>query len=176
MGEGLKVTIPPGLTATELILADSRYPTEVRAQIEADQAGIAEDIEDKANEEAQRLAEANSTGWTYPFSHRPDQRSDSQASHADRPRVLLSGEALLAQVQLAELIADRAEAEAEAVAQWIRVSVGVNDSIKGLQAELVITARQMKLTAALYGRNSAEFAALRITQDQLRNQLIPGPA
>lgn len=82
------------------------------------------------------------------------------------------GDAMEAQVQLAELIAQRSEAAADVVAASIRSQAGVNNSIRGLQAELAITARQMRLTAQLYGRNSAEFINLKVTQEQLRNSLV----
>ena len=82
------------------------------------------------------------------------------------------GEALAAQVELSEAIADRIEAEAEAAAGWIRLQAGVGDSIRSLQAELTIVTKQLDITAQLYGRQSAQYLQLKLSQDQLRQRLV----
>lgn len=82
------------------------------------------------------------------------------------------GEAAQAQVELNEAIAQRIEAEAEAAAAYIRLQAGVGNSIRQTQAELTIVAKQLDITARLYGEQSAQYLQLKLSQENLKNELI----
>lgn len=162
------INIPVGPFGTVPIPDPSSWIEAIQAVEENNKA-----IEERLNQEAQIVAEAR-TRLAGPINNRVQQIT----AQINGLRVKISqgffspGEALQAQVQLQELIAQRIEAEAEAAAAWIRLQAGVGDSIRQTEAELTIVARQLEITAKLYGRQSAQYLQLKLSQENLRNQLI----
>lgn len=51
------------------------------------------------------------------------------------------------------------------------LQAGVNDSILQLKAQISINAKELELTADLYGEQSTQFLDLKLKQEQLKNQL-----
>lgn len=130
-------------------------------------------IEDRLNAEAVTLAEAR-TRLAGPINSRLQQIKARIAGLKTRisQGFFSAGEALAAQVELSELVAQRVEAEAEAAAAWIRVQAGVGDAIRQTRAEITIVTKQLQITAQLYGSQSAQYLQLKLAQLNLRNELV----
>lgn len=131
------------------------------------------DIRDRLNQEAQILAEAQ-VRLAGPINSELQQIKARIAGLKKKisQGFFSAGEALQAQVELAEAIAQRIEAEAEAAAAYIRLQAGVGDSIRQTQAEITIVTKQLEITASLYGTQSAQYLQLKLAQLNLRNELI----
>lgn len=81
-------------------------------------------------------------------------------------------ELLEARVELAELLGEQAQAEADAAAALLLYQAGVNDSMAETITNLVILGGQMELTAALFGTETAEYRTMQRQQLQLGQELV----
>lgn len=80
-------------------------------------------------------------------------------------------DALEAQIQLQEMLADRIEAQQAEVAAYVRLQAGHANKIKALQAELTILAKNMEFTANAYGKLSEQYSEMALAEERLKHEL-----
>ena len=73
--------------------------------------------------------------------------------------------------QIAQNLAQQHQELFRRAAAATLLQAGVNNSIRKLKAQITITAKELDLTAKLFGEQSAEFLELQLKQDELQNEL-----
>lgn len=77
-----------------------------------------------------------------------------------------------AQQQLRELLVQRAQEQARAVAAFIRLQAGTRNELSNLQAELTILAEELKNTASWHGKTSAAYLEVELRYKQAQDAII----
>jgi len=85
---------------------------------------------------------------------------------------LEAGEALALQVELNEAIAHEAQAQQEKIRAYGESQISVRNSVKQNQFELTMLARELALTAELFGRGSVEWSNVKKAMENMKAALM----